>query len=116
MPKQKFPQIVDMKSRIHKAYKILEDKGYFCGYAHACCNTCGWAEVPEGQDMGKVVFFHRQNEAELKETGSTHLAWSGNAGEIMGAFGSVGILTLWEGDENRKIQIFHPSLIKETVV
>lgn len=116
MTKKIFPQIVDMKSRIHKAYKILEEKGYFCGYAWTCCNSCGWSEIPEDANMDKVVFFHRQNETDLKATGWTYLAWTGDAGEIMGAFGSVGILTLWDGDSTKKIQIYHPSLISVSVV
>jgi hypothetical protein len=116
MTKKVFPEIVDMKSRIHKAYKILEDKGYFCGYSWTCCNTCGWSEIPEDKDMEKVVFFHNQEEDDLKENGSCYLAWAGDPAVIMGAFGFVGILTQWDGDKDRKIRIIHPSAKVDGVV
>lgn len=116
MTRKIFPEIVDMKSRIHKAYKILEEKGYFCGYSFACCTSCGWSEIPDDKDMGKVVFFHNQDEDYLKERGYTHLKWSGDAGEIMGAFGMQGVFTLWNGSPDNTIIICHPSVICDIVV
>ena len=45
--------------------------------ASTCCSTCAWAEVPGGR-AAKVVFYHRQDAADLRREGGCYLAWSGD--------------------------------------
>jgi len=52
------------KSKLSLAFAELRSIGYFAKQNHTCCNTCGWAEVPE--NTNKVVFYHMQSADDLK--------------------------------------------------
>lgn len=92
-------------NKLVKVFNTLRKKGYFCAMNHTCCNTCGWAEIPEGQE--KVVFYHNQDAQRLKETGDVHLSWSGDGSEIVKAIEESGLKVEWDGSEGQKIKVLN---------
>lgn len=92
------------QSKLVKAFNSLRKKGYFCKMNHTCCQTCGWAEIPEGNDR-KVVFYHAQDAERLKETGDVYLAWAGNGYEIVKAIEETGLQVEWDGKGDSRIKV-----------
>ena len=91
------------KSKLSLAFAELHSMGYFAKQNHTCCNTCGWAEVPEGKT--KVVFYHAQAADDLRKDGECYLNWSGNAKEIISVLTKHGVEATWNGEEGTKIKI-----------
>ena len=102
--------------RLKKAFAELESKGYFAAMHYQCCQSCGWAAVPEGKD--KVVFYHDQDSFAFgyPEMGDDYnnpgnlqhklyLAWSGDAAEIIKVLADHGLETEWGGSEKTRIAI-----------
>jgi len=48
------------KEKITKAFKEIRKNGYFARQNFLCCQSCGWASIPE-QKVEKAVFYHRQD-------------------------------------------------------
>lgn len=93
-----------MKTKITEAFKDLRKLGYFARQNYKCCQTCGWAAIPE--DKGeKAVFYHSQDNTQLLETGSTHLAWAGDGDEICRVLNKHDIATIWNGSDATRIEI-----------
>lgn len=95
-----------VKEGIKSAFKKLRKQGYFCRCTFKCCQSCGWASVPEGKG-DKVVFFHRQDASSAKQdrNGGVFLAWSGDAAEICKAMLAEGLHVEHDGSEFRRIKV-----------
>ncbi len=58
-------------NKLEKLFDRLRQEGWYCGWAHICCSSCAWAEVPfehemgpfkgESVDLDKVLFNHEQD-------------------------------------------------------
>ena len=59
--------MMDKKANLNQAFKDLRKLGYFARQNFWCCQSCAWAAVPV--NVKKVVFYHKQDADELKETG-----------------------------------------------
>jgi len=91
------------KSNLTLAFKMLRLLGYLCKQNHTCCNSCGWAEIPEDAS-DKVVFYHWQDTDCLKENSSMlYLSWSGNHEEIIKVLELCKISASCEDPERTKI-------------
>lgn len=105
--------------RIAKAFAKLREKGYFAQMHFSCCQSCGWAEVPEGQE-DKVVFYHGQDRFAFGEeygeddnnrgtlVHPLYLAWSGDPEEIIQCLSQQGLETEWDGTPETRIAILPP--------
>jgi hypothetical protein len=74
---------------------------------HAAEFRWGWAAVPPEQ-ADKAVFYHEQDENDMKYGHGLHLAWTGDGAEIGTVFRANGFSVEWDGSNARRI------LIKET--
>lgn len=92
------------KSQITSAFKELRKLGYFARQNFTCCQTCGWASVPDEKGE-RAVFYHQQDNHSLKEDGECHLAWSGDGNEIVSVLNKHGVQTEWDGSDNKRIKI-----------
>ena len=92
-----------IQEKLTLAFKDLRKLGYFARQNFTCCQTCGWAEVPQGRD--KVVFYHAQDKANLDKRGNCYLAWEGNGEEIVTTLQNRGLVVEWNGDENTRIKV-----------
>ena len=93
-----------MESRLSLAFKDLRKHGYFARQNFMCCQSCGWAAVPEGKEE-KVVFFHNQDNEERKKGLPLYLAWSGDGEIIKSVFEHHGIDVEWNGSESTRIRV-----------
>lgn len=91
------------KKNLNKAFRELRKQGFFAMQNFECCNTCGWASVPETAE--NVVFYHQQNAERLKYSGIAHLSWSGDAQKIISTLVANDIQTKWDGSKDTKIEI-----------
>lgn len=93
------------KDKVDRAFLELRKIGYFAKQNFKCCQSCGWAEVPE--DADKVVFYHAQDNEAWNDDGELdfplYLAWSGDAKEIMSCF--EGVNMDWDGDNEKRIKV-----------
>jgi len=87
-----------------KAFNALRKKGYFARQNFLCCQSCGWAAVPE-EKADKVVFFHNQDNADKKRGRPFNLAWAGDGQEICQILSENGVETEWNGDEHVRIKV-----------
>jgi len=87
-----------------KTFKDLRKKGYFARQNFTCCQSCGWAEVPE-EYSNKAVFYHAQDKESMKRNGDLYLAWSGNGREIVEIFEKNGFFVDWNGENNTRILV-----------
>lgn len=95
-----------MESNLTKAFRNLRRKGYWAKQNHACCQTCGWAEVPDGKEE-KVVFYHNQDNDDKIKGKPFHIAWSGNGKEIQSILEKNGVTTEWDGNNDKRIKILN---------
>lgn len=92
------------KSKLTAAFKDLRKAGYFARQNFLCCQSCGWAAMTEEQS-NKAVFYHGQDNDDLKETGTCYLVWSGDGKEIVAILKKHGVKVEWEGSEDKRIKI-----------
>lgn len=94
--------IKNMETNLSKAFKDLRKHGYFARQNFMCCQSCGWAAVPDGKE-DKVVFFHNQDNEEKKDGKPFMLAWAGDGNLICDVLRDNGIVVEWEGTSDRRI-------------
>jgi hypothetical protein len=70
-----------VRDKVRKAFVALRKRGFFARMNFWCCQTCGWAAVPEGRD--NVVFYHAQDKETMNKHGVLWLAWSGDGAAIV---------------------------------
>lgn len=44
-----------------KLQERLTQEGWYVGWNHHCCQSCGWWDVPDEADLSKVLFNHSQD-------------------------------------------------------
>lgn len=92
------------KPNINKAFRMLRKLGYFAKQNFWCCSTCGWSAMTE-EESKKAVFYHMQDNDNLKEQGACYLSWSGDGQEIVKTLSDSGVKTEWSGKSGERIKI-----------
>ena len=92
------------------AFKDLRRKGYFARMNFLCCQSCGWAAVPNS--AANAVFYHAQDHERFKEGEDLYLAWMGNAYEIIGILHRRGLICEWDGTTGHRILVKNQSVKK----
>lgn len=92
------------KANLNNAFKALRKAGYTAKQNFMCCQGCAWSAMSD-KEAEKAVFYHRQDSADLKESGTCYLAWSGDGKEIVKILEENGVKVDWEGDKNKRIGI-----------
>ena len=91
------------------AFRSLRAAGYFARMDWQCCQSCGWAAVPDGCET--AVFYHRQDAKAFAASGNIagqsalFLAWAGNAAVICGALVATGLHVLVPPDASTRIKV-----------
>jgi hypothetical protein len=93
-----------MKQNLTNAFKELRKLGYFARQNFWCCQSCAGAAVPADK-VKKVVFYHNQDNHDLRSTGECCLAWNGDAEEICKVLNKNGVKTTWDGESDHRIEI-----------
>ena len=91
-------------TNLTKAFKALRKAGYFARQNFLCCQTCGWAAVPEGKGE-KVVFYHNQDNQRKVQGRDFCLAWAGDGNEIVRILNENKIQTEWDGTNSQRITV-----------
>lgn len=102
------------KTKITKAFKELRTYGYTAKQNWKCCQTCGWSALTDEQ-AGRVVFYHAQDNNDLKRDGTCHLAWAGNRKEIVHILKKHGIKVLNDSKKDQENRI-HIDLNEEVAI
>lgn len=95
--------ISQIKKCLNRAFKSLENAGYYAKQNYWCCSSCAWSDIGNSRD--KVVFYHEQDADMLRECGKVYLAWSGDAREIVAILKGAGLIVEWNGDPNTRILV-----------
>jgi hypothetical protein len=93
-----------MKQNLTQAFRQLRKLGYFAKQNLSCCTTCSWAEIPE-EKAKKVVFYHNQDNSQLRSTGECYLGWAGDGKEIVKVLEDNGVKVTWDGRHTTRILI-----------
>ena len=58
-------------NKLEKLFDRLRQEGWYCGWAHICCSSCAWMDVPDYHESGpfkeesvnfdKCLFNHEQD-------------------------------------------------------
>lgn len=91
-------------SNLTKAFRELRKHGYFARQNFTCCQTCGWAEVPDDKSE-KVVFYHSQDNDNKMKNESFYLSWCGDGNQIQTILRENGVETRWEGTQDKRIEV-----------
>lgn len=91
-------------TKLSAAFIGLRKHGYFARQNWACCDTCGWYNIPEGKSS-KTVFYNQQASKRFRLGHNLFLAWSGDGDEICKVIESAGLQALWSGSELEKIEV-----------
>ena len=92
------------QSRLSMAFKDLRKHRYFARQNFMCCQSCGWAAVPDGKE-DKVVFFHNQDNEQRRNGEPLYLAWSGDGNLISDVLRDHGMKVDWNGENSTRICI-----------
>jgi hypothetical protein len=90
-------------SKAFQKLRLKKNGGFWAKQRHTCCNTCGWAEAP---NMDNIVFYHIQDWDYFKEYKELYLSYKGNTDKIVKVFEEEGLNVNWNGDTNTKIIIY----------
>ena len=93
----------EFKTELTKAFKDLRKARFFARQNFTCCQSCGWAEVPEKQSE-RAVFYHSQDNDDI-EKGFVHLAWSGDGQLIVSILKKYFTDIEWDGTTAQRIKI-----------
>ena len=106
------------KRQLRKAFKKLEKKGLIARPNYMCCTTCashGVAEDAELMGCTGGVYWHRQNEDDLRQGGDLHIGFVGAAfddkktaevGRILAeTLVEEGLDAAWTGDPGTKVEV-----------
>ena len=100
-----------VRSNLRGAFADLRKKGYFARMNFWCCQSCAWADVPEGMD-DKVVFYHAQDAQDMNDRWGyfkeVYLAWAGDCNEIREAFENRGFVVDHDGTHSTRIIVKRP--------
>ena len=94
--------VKEFKASLTQAFRALRKEGYWARQNWQCCQTCGWANVP--QEKGdKAVFYHAQDARHLRDDEpEVWLAWSGDGGKIVDILKEF-VKVDWDGSANKRI-------------
>jgi len=91
------------RNQIRKAFTELETHGYTTRMNFLCCQTCAWNAL-SNEEAVKAVFYHNQDNKDLRESQSLHLAWAGD-GSLITSILSKYVTVDWDGSTNKRIHI-----------
>lgn len=91
----------DVKETLNKGFTALRKAGYVARQNFMCCQGCAWAALEE--DPPKVVFYHKQDTANLRRSSNVYLAWRGDGDEIVRVLRSCNLDVEWDGSEETRI-------------
>lgn len=92
------------KKNLNAAFRELRKAGYFAKQNFMCCQTCGCSKVPDEKE-DRYVFYHSQDNDDLKRSGICYLSWAGNGREICDILNRNGVQTDWDGSPYSRIKI-----------
>lgn len=94
----------DFQRLVRQAFRTLRSAGYFARMHWTCCQSCGWAGVPEDKS-DRAVFFHAQDAENYRDDGYVYLAWGGNGHEIAQHFEAQGLRVEWDGSGSKRLKV-----------
>jgi len=124
--------LVEGKTKLTKAFKLLRKKGLIAKQNFSCCASCGTYELNEiGNEKGienngvypaGFVFYHKQDYEDLTRSGYVHIRYAGFYNKkdklrkgslsdvkigktIVEVMNEIGLRTEWDGDPNRCIKV-----------
>lgn len=120
MKKMMSEMVAETKRRMGEAFKELRRAGYVCRSAFMCCGTCASyaiSETPKFKMNGKMVYYHRQDEAAFRESNEVYLGWAGDGKEIVTALERAGLRVEWNGEESKRILVtgVEPDVERDTL-
>ena len=92
------------KSKLTKAFSELRKMGYVAKQNFWCCQRCAWEALTD-EEAEKAVFYHEQDNKDLKENGTCNLAWNGDGKLIVEILEKNGVKVDWNGTDNSRIGI-----------
>lgn len=93
------------KINLNKAFRELRKNGYFARQNFWCCQTCAWADIPNEKSKN-VVFYHNQDNQDLKQNGECFLSWNGDGKLITKILKNNNIKVDWNGNKSQRIKIY----------
>jgi len=97
------------KAKLTVAFRKLRKDGYFAEHNWTCCQSCGVAAVPDEFEEN-YVFYHGQDNEDMRETNQTHLNWAGDGSLIRQRCEEAGLCVVWDGTTDQRILVSEKAL------
>ena len=98
-----------MRTNLSEAFVQLRRDGYFARQNFMCCQSCGWAAIPETRH-DKAVFYHAQDYRNYKYGSDVYLSWDGDGEFIVNTLKNFGLEVEWDGDKYTRILVKNQSI------
>tara|TARA_Y100001951_G_C11083159_1_gene152476 strand:+ start:69 stop:503 length:435 start_codon:yes stop_codon:yes gene_type:complete len=92
-----------VRKAVKRAFKSLEDKGWFAKRDFWCCQSCAVSDIPEGTK--NYIFYHNQDEEGFQIYGTVCLAFAGDTSQILDALAKEKLHISWNGSEHQRIEV-----------
>jgi hypothetical protein len=105
--KREHPDAVGVRACVSIAFKALRKQGFFARQGFFCCQSCGWAAVPEAKGKA-AIFYHKQDLDGLLQNGDLYLAWGGDAALIRKELEAAGLHVEHDGTRAQRFKVSLP--------
>jgi hypothetical protein len=96
---------MSIRRKVSGVLKTLSTRGYFAKGNWKCCQTCGCAAIPKGEE-DKYVFYHGQDADAASDGYDLHLAFGTetcHGHEIVALLKDAGLTVEWDGTMSQRI-------------
>lgn len=107
----------EVRPMVARAFAALRGDGFLARMNFWCCQGCGLAAMTElahrrmpgvPDEEVPYVFFHSQDDEDLRRGAPFHLAWGGDAGQIVQRLEEAGLAVTWDGLDTTRIRVDGP--------
>lgn len=94
----------ELRAKLNAFFKELAELGYMAKQDFWCCSTCAW-EAMSNEESKKAVFYHKQDNDDIKEFGYVYISWNGNGKLIHKTAEKVGLTVEWNGRKGNRMKL-----------
>lgn len=94
----------ELRVKLNTFFKEMVELGYTSKQNFWCCQNCAWNALSD-KECKKVVFYHNQDNDDIKEFGYVHIAWNGSGKLIRKTAEKAGLTVEWNGSKDERMKL-----------
>lgn len=97
-------KVKELKEKLNDFFNEMRKYGYTAKQNFWCCQNCAWNALSD-KESKKVVFYHQQDNDDIKEFGFVFIAWKGNGKFIEKNAIACGLDVDWNGRKDTRMKL-----------